>query len=90
MVDSVQSSGVFRVSMLHWGCDCGCDWYLNRFFSCQRKRCLETYQRFSSLQHHLDLGKHERTSEHKLLLDSAVLDYAAGTVCRWCVTDTGT
>ena len=86
MVDAIQSSGVFRMSILHCGYDCGCDWYLNRFFSCQRKRCLERYQRFSSLQHHLDLGKHERTSEHKLLLDSAVLYYATGTVRRWCVT----
>ena len=37
---------------------------------------MKEYQRFSSLQHHLDLGKHERALEHSKLLDRAVLGYA--------------
>ena len=51
--------------------------YSCSFFSCPRERCLKTYQRFSSSQHHLELGKHERALEHKILLDRAVLGYAA-------------
>ena len=27
-------------------------------FSCSEEGCVKTYQRFSSLQHHLDLRKH--------------------------------
>ena len=38
--------------------------------------CVKTYQRFSLLQHHLDLGKHERALENETLLDRAVLGYA--------------
>ena len=45
-------------------------------FSCPEEGCLKTYQRFSSLQHHLDVGKHERALEHETLLDRAVLGYA--------------
>ena len=37
---------------------------------------MKEYQRFSSLQHHLDLGKHERALEHATLLDRAVIGYA--------------
>ena len=37
---------------------------------------MKEYQRFSSLQHHLDFGKHERALEHATLLDRAVLGYA--------------
>ena len=45
-------------------------------FSCPDKGCVKEYQRFSSLQHYLDLGKHERALEHATLLDRAVLGYA--------------
>ena len=45
-------------------------------FSCPEEGCVKTYQRFSSLQHHLDLGKHERALENETLLDRAVLGYA--------------
>ena len=45
-------------------------------FSCSEEGCVKTYQRFSSLQHHLDLGKHERALENETLLDRAVLGYA--------------
>ena len=46
------------------------------FFSCPEEGCVKTYQRFSSLQHHLDLGKHDRALENETLLDRAVLGYA--------------
>ena len=45
-------------------------------FSCPEEGCVKTYQRFSSLQRHLDLGKHERALENETLLDKAVLGYA--------------
>ena len=45
-------------------------------FSCPEEGCSKEYQRFSSLQHHLDLRKHERALEHATLLDRAVLGYA--------------
>ena len=45
-------------------------------FSCPEEGCVKEYQRFSSLQQHLDLGKHERALEHATLLDRAVLGYA--------------
>ena len=44
--------------------------------SCPEEGCVKTYQRFSSLQHHLDLGKHERALENETFLDRAVLAYA--------------
>ena len=45
-------------------------------FSCPEEGCMKVYQRFSSLQHHLDLGKHECALEHETLLDRAALGYA--------------
>ena len=45
-------------------------------FSCPEEGCVKTYQRFSSLQYHLDLGKHDRALENETLLDRAVLGYA--------------
>ena len=45
-------------------------------FSCPEEGCVKEYQTFSSLQHHLDLGKHERALEHATLLDRAVFGYA--------------
>ena len=45
-------------------------------FSCPEEGCVKTNQRFSSLQCHLDLGKHERALENETLLDKAVLGYA--------------
>ena len=44
--------------------------------SCPEEGCVKTYQIFSSLQHHLDLGKHERALENETFLDRAVLAYA--------------
>ena len=45
-------------------------------FSCPEEGCVKAYQRFSSLQRHLDIGKHERALEHETLLDRAVHGYA--------------
>ena len=38
---------------------------------------MKSYQRFSSLQNHLDLGRHERSLENHTMLDKAALGYAA-------------
>ena len=54
----------------------GTDTSLVPFFSCPEEGCVKEYQRFSSLQRHLDLRKHERALEHATLLDKAVLGYA--------------
>ena len=45
-------------------------------FSCPEEGCMKVYQRFSSLQHHLNLGQHEYALEHETLLDRAALGYA--------------
>ena len=47
-----------------------------KLFSCPEEGCTKTYQRFSALQHHLDIGKHERALERETLLDKAVHGYA--------------
>ena len=44
--------------------------------SCPEEGCMKVYQRFSSLQHHLDLGKHECALEHETLLGRAAVGYA--------------
>ena len=45
-------------------------------FSCLEEGCVKMFQRFSSLQHHLDLRKHECALENETLLDKAVLGFA--------------
>lgn len=45
-------------------------------FSCLEEGCIKTFQRFSSLQRHLDVGKHKYALEHETLLDKAMLSYA--------------
>ena len=47
-----------------------------KLFSCPEEGCTKTYQRFSALQHQLDIEKHERALEHETLLDKAVHGYA--------------
>ena len=46
------------------------------FFPVRTKDACKRTKGFSSLQHHLDLGKHKRALENETLLDRAVLDYA--------------
>lgn len=45
-------------------------------FSCLEDGCIKTFQRFSSLQRHLDFGKHQFILERETLLDKAMLSYA--------------
>ena len=48
-----------------------------QLFFCPEEGCIKSYQRFAALQHHLDIGKHERKLERETLLDKAVHGYAA-------------
>ncbi|KAL9964988.1 hypothetical protein ACROYT_G028708 [Oculina patagonica] len=45
-------------------------------FSCPEEGCIKRYQRFSSLQQHLDCGKHHRAIENESLLDRAITGYS--------------
>ena len=38
-------------------------------FSCPEERCINAYSRFTSLQAHLETGKHKRQSEQETLYD---------------------
>ena len=46
-------------------------------YPCPEEGCTKSYQRFSSLQNHLDCGKHVRSLEKESMLDKAVRGYAA-------------
>lgn len=46
-------------------------------FSCPEEGCVMSYQRHSSLEQHLQCGKHKRVLEQETLLDRAMLSYAA-------------
>ena len=45
-------------------------------FTCSEDGCVKTFQRFSSLQKHLDGGKHNYVLERECFLDKAMLRYA--------------
>ncbi|KAL9987537.1 hypothetical protein ACROYT_G001862 [Oculina patagonica] len=45
-------------------------------FSCLEEGSIMTYQRYSSLEQHLQCGKHKRALEQETLLDRAMLRYA--------------
>ena len=45
-------------------------------FTCPEDGCVKTFQRFSSLQKHLDGDRHKYTLERESLLDKAMLRYA--------------
>ena len=47
-----------------------------QIFSCPEEGCMKVYQRFSFLQHHLDLGKLKCALEHETLRDRAAFGYA--------------
>ena len=54
-------------------------------FFCPEEGCVKSFQRYSSLQNHLDCGKHKYALERETLLDKAILMYASkleqGSVC---------
>ena len=47
-------------------------------YPCPKEGCIKSYQRFSSLQNHLDCGRHVRSLEQESMIDKAVRGYAAG------------
>ena len=47
-----------------------------KLFSCPFEGCVKSYQRFSSVQSHVDIGKHKYALEHETLFDKAMLEYA--------------
>ena len=46
-------------------------------YPCPEEGCIKSYQRFSSLQNHLDCGRHVRSLEQELMIEKAVRGYAA-------------
>ena len=44
-------------------------------FSCPEEGCVKTYQKYSSLEQHIQCGKHKRALENETLLDRAMLRY---------------
>ena len=48
----------------------------SELFSCPEEACVMTYQRYSSLEQHIQCGKHKRALEQETLLDRAMLKYA--------------
>ena len=44
-------------------------------FSCPEEGCIKRYQRFSSLQRHLDCGRHHLAIENESLFDRAIVGY---------------
>ena len=48
----------------------------NKLFSCPEEGCIKSFQRFSSLQHHLDVGRHNYALENETLFDKAKMSYA--------------
>ena len=45
-------------------------------FSCPEEGCIKRYQRFSSLQWHLDCGRHHLAIENESLFDRAIVGYS--------------
>ena len=45
-------------------------------FTCTEEGCVKSFQRFSSLQNHLDVGKHNYVLEQETFLDKAMVQYA--------------
>jgi len=48
-----------------------------KLFVCPEEGCVKSFQRFSSLEHHLDVGKHKYAVESLTLLDKAMMSYAS-------------
>jgi hypothetical protein len=51
--------------------------FSQHLFACPEEGCVKSYQRYSSLQKHLDCGKHKRALESETLFDRAILGYAS-------------
>jgi len=49
----------------------------NGLFTCPEDGCIQTFQQSSSLQAHLDAGRHKRALEKETLFDKARRGYAA-------------
>lgn len=47
----------------------------SKLFSCPEEGCPMSFQRYSSLEQHIQCGKHKRALEHETLLDRAMLTY---------------
>ena len=48
----------------------------DKLFSCPEDGCIKSFQRFSSLQHHLAVGRHSYALENETLFDKAMISYA--------------
>ena len=48
-----------------------------KMFFCPEEGCIKSYQRYSSLQKHLEIGKHKCALERETLFDRAMLGYAS-------------
>jgi len=48
----------------------------DKLFSCPENRCIKSFQRFLSLQHHLDVGRHSYALKNETLFDKAITSYA--------------
>ena len=46
-----------------------------KLYQCPDDGCVKSFQRFSPLQRHLDVGKHKYELERETLLDKAMLSY---------------
>lgn len=51
--------------------------HTTKLFPCPDDGCIRSFHRFSSLQRHLDVGKHKFVLERETFLDKAMLSYAA-------------
>ena len=48
----------------------------DKLFSCPEKGCIRSLQRFLSLRHHLDVGRHSYALENETLFDKAITSFA--------------
>jgi len=48
-----------------------------KLFACPEEGCVKSFQRLSSLEHHLDVGRHKYALESLTLLDKAMMSYAS-------------
>ena len=58
--------------------DSGC-----KLFLCPEEGCTMSFQRYSSLEQHIQCGKHKRALEHEMLLDRAMLTYTFALEKPW-------